>query len=340
MTSPTRGRVVIMNDTSGRYHHGCSRVMRLLRAGLARHGLTVTYSLASRKAWDDDAKFWAAVKDADLIVINGEGTLHHGKPAAEALLRIATHPQRRGTPIALINALYEENPEIWGKYLQHFALIAARDSESARALARASKQGVRWLPDLSLSAPAKVPAATHRAGVLLGDSVRMTSRQALARAARHLPKATYLPTKTLRHPVWHSRATRRLARTLLFAAYNGSTVWPQPRFDMSPDESAYLSRLASAELHITGRFHAVCLSLLTETPFLALGSNASKIERLLTDAGLPKDRMITPEALVRPPPRRPFSTDELETLRRFRASAVDKADQLFADLARLAGQHV
>lgn len=35
-------RAVILNDTSTRYHHGCSRVMRLLVEGLERHGLHVT----------------------------------------------------------------------------------------------------------------------------------------------------------------------------------------------------------------------------------------------------------------------------------------------------------
>ena len=331
-------KVVLLNDTSTRYHHGCARVMRLLVQGMQDAGLQIIARSPARHDWEKDGSFIEALGEADLIVINGEGTLHHGKPAGEALLRIADHPARGQTPLVLLNAMYEENPAKWGEYLSKFALIAARDSASAARLSDASGQEVRWLPDLSLSAPAEITPAT-RAGVIVGDSVRLNKRRILARAATRLPQASFIPTKTLRGKIWRLPGLGWLLRGLLFRGYNA--VWPlrAPRFEMPLTEAEYLRRIAGARLHITGRFHAVCLSMLTETPFLALTSNASKIEQLLIDAGMQTDRIIASDALDAPPQTADFSPAELAAIRQFRARAQSQAQQLFTDLAALAHAH-
>lgn len=330
-------KVVLLNDTSTRYHHGCARVMRLLTEGLQAAGLQISARSPARHDWENDATFLESLREADLIVINGEGTLHHGKPAGEALLRIANHPARGQTPLALLNAMYEENPAEWGTYLSRFTLIAARDSASATRLSDASGQDVRWLPDLSLSAPAEVPRA--RNGVIIGDSVRLNKRRILALLAARLPGARFVPTKTLRGKIWRLPVLGRPLRGLLFRGYNA--VWPlrAPQFEMPLTEADYLTQIGQARLHITGRFHAVCLSMLTETPFLALTSNASKIEQLLSDAGMETDRIVSTDALASPPRTADFTPEELAAIRQFRAQAQSQAQQLFSDLAALARTH-
>lgn len=324
-------KAVILNDTSTRYHHGCARVMRLLTAGLERHGIEIIAKSAARNDWEKDADFLAALSRADVIVINGEGTLHHGKPAGETLLKITTHPARGTTPVALVNALYQDNPDTWNTYLSKCNLISARDSQSTATLAKASGQAVRWLPDMSLTAPALTPEAP-RTGVIVGDSVKLSARKVLAHAADKIPNVRFIPTKTLSSPIWRSK----LARALLYRVYNGVMPFKTPPFTMPANEAAYLAELATAELHITGRFHAVCLSMLTETPFLAFSSNASKIERLLKDAGLDTSRMVSAEQLQPPPTAAPFSQTELAAIRAFRSDAATKAEVLFADIAALA----
>ncbi|WP_341211844.1 polysaccharide pyruvyl transferase family protein [uncultured Limimaricola sp.] len=322
-------RAVILNDTSTRYHHGCSRVMRLLVAGLERHGLTITARSPARHDWAENAGFLGAMRETDVIVINGEGTLHHGRPAGARLLAVAKHAARGGTPLALVNALWQDNPDDWSTLLSRFDLIAARDSVSAETMAQATGHDVRWLPDLSLSAPADIaPASRH--GVIIGDSVKPGPRRVLGRAARQYADATLVPTKTLSGGVWRFAP----ARAALAAAWFGGLGLPP--LEMPQDEPAYLERIARARLHLTGRFHAVCLSMLTETPFLALGSNASKIERLLGDAGLGPSRLVPPETLSKPPQDMPFSEAELTAIRAFRQLAQGRAETLYADIAALA----
>lgn len=320
---------VILNDTSTRYHHGCARVMRLLVAGLQRHGLTISARSPARHDWARDETFLDELTKADVVVINGEGTLHHGRPAGAALLEVVDHPACRA-PVALVNALWEDNPLDWSGPLSRMALRAARDSASAATMSEAGAPA-RWLPDLSLSAPAET-SASARDGLIIGDSVKLAARQVLARAALSLPDAQYLPTKTLAHPIWRSA----VARSLLFRAYNGVASLRTPPFDMAWDESDYLSRLAAAQGQITGRFHAVCLSMLTETPFLALASNASKIERLLTDAGIGRERLISAADLARPVVPPAFTAEERAAIRAFCAMATERAEALFRDIAALA----
>ncbi len=326
-----RPKAVVLNDTSTRYHHGCSRVMRLLLRGLDEAGVEVTARSPARADWARDEAFLRALRRAQVVVINGEGTLHDGAPLGARLLSVLDHPAAQGKPVALVNALWQDNPPEWDDWLQRLALASARDSGSAEVFGRVRGDG-RWGPDLSLSAPAEVAAVVQQ-GLVVGDSVRFEARRALARAAQRLG-ACYVPTKTLRGRVWHMRA----ARGLLWRGYNGVWTGQVPDFEMPRDEGAYLARLARSEGHITGRFHAVCLSMLTGTPVLALASRTSKIERLLRDAGLGEARLLTVEALERLTPAeaaRPYSTAERTAIQAFLTRARAEARRLFADIRGL-----
>jgi hypothetical protein len=308
--------------------------MRLLVLGLEEAGVEVAARSPARADWARDARFVEALERAQVVVINGEGTLHDGAPMGARLLAVLDHPAARGKPVALVNALWERNPPEWDGWLRRLALAAARDSGSAEAMRAGGAAGVRWLPDLSLSAPGEVLAGA-RGGLVVGDSVRFEARRVLARAAQRLG-ADYVPTKTLGGAVWRVGAARRV----LWRAYNGVWGGPVPGFEMMPDEGSYLARIARAEGHVTGRFHAVCLSMLTGTPVLALASRTSKIERLFRDAGLGDGRLLSAEALERLTPeeaRRPWDAPEREAVAEFLAMGQREARRLFADIRGLCG---
>lgn len=319
---------VILNDTATRYHHGCSRVMANLVAGLSGKGLCLT-RIAARADWRRDAQALKAIEGAALIVINGEGTLHDGAPAGARLLAVT---EATDAPVALVNALWQDNPPGWSALLARCALIAARDSASAAAMSAATGRAVRWLPDLSLASDPQI-AAMPRAGLILGDCVRAAPRKALALAAQRLG-ATYVPTKTLQGGLWRMRA----ARLLLWRGYTGVWRGAVPDFVMARDDGDYQARLAACAGHVTGRYHGVCLSLLTETPVWAMASVTSKVQVLLADAGLGGARLIDAEALERLTPEaaaRPYDAGELSAIRAFRTRAQAEAQVLFADLAAL-----
>lgn len=335
--------VVLMNDTSSRYHHGCALVMRNLRDGLEARGCTISATSFARHEWKNDINFVAKLKDAHLVVVNGEGTLHHGKVAGASLLEIVDRPELSETPVTLVNALYEANPDDWGQWLAKFNICAARDSVSLTAMRNSlshavSKPDMMWLPDLSMAQGAR-PVGGQRSGIIVGDSVKWNRRRDLAQLARRLNLDHFIPTKTLKSPIWQMPVVRHL----LYCIYNGVPHLKQPQFIMAEDTEAYLARLATCEGHITGRFHAVCLSMITRTPFLALSSNASKIERLLQDVGLGTDRLVSPDqlnSLTRAEIVRPFSHQETQAIDAFLERASRESDGLFDRLAELAGRQL
>lgn len=332
MSQPLAPRVIVMNDTSGRSHHGCARVMRLLYEGLGRHGLQIAYRSPARQDWQKAPDFLAALDSADLVVINGEGTLHHGREAGRKLLDVIPAARAKGVPVALVNALWQENPPDWHDLLSGAALVATRDGQSAEALAALGD--VRVLPDLSLSAGAD-PQPGPRDQLYFGDSVRWSTRRSLALAATRLKADALLPTKTRASSAW----TRWPTGPWLSALYHGAAPFGLPPLRLAVDEAEYLHLLGRARMHVTGRFHGICLSLVTGTPFLTTGSNSWKIEALLSDAGLPKSRAIAEadlQGLSQADLNRPFTAQEQAGIATFLASAAREAERLFADLAALA----
>ena len=328
-------KVVVLNDTSGRQHHGCARVMRVLRDGLEGAGLRITATSPARHDWAKDFNFQAHLAQADLIVINGEGTLHHARPAGEALLRVVDELAARGTPIALVNALYQDNPPEWGGFLGRFSMIAARDTRSQNALAAvAPNVPLRVMPDLSLCAPGP-NFGLLRDKIVFGDSVKLAQRRALLKAAARCGADVVLPMKTRDGLPWRFGPTR----AALYAGYSGHLGRAAFRVRLARNEADYLNQISRAKLHVTGRFHSVCLSLITGTPFLALGSNSWKIEALLQEAGLDADRLVSMSQLAglrAGDMDRPFSTQETQNIAAFLQKAADDGAQLFSDLAHLA----
>lgn len=325
-------RVVILNDTSGRSHHGCSRVMRLLVAGLERHGLTIAARSPARHDWAADQAFLDQIARADLVVINGEGTLHHGRPAGARLLAVVDHPARRA-PVAVVNALWQDNPADWLELLSRCALISARDGQSRDEIAAAGLQA-RLVPDLSLSAGAE-PQPGPRSGLIVGDSVRHSTRRALTLAALRLGALALVPTKTRRSALWRTWPSG----PLLSGLYNGVLPFGLPPLRLAQNEAEYLAMLGRAEIHLTGRFHAICLSLVTATPVLAVGSNSWKVQALMAEAGLAADRLIPIAALrdLRPQAlQRPYTAVETDGIAAFLKHSKQMAETLFSDLADLA----
>ena len=313
--------------------------MRLLKAGLERHGLAVLATSYARNNWPNDASFLTSLGAADLIVINGEGTLHHGRPAGRLLLDVVDHARKSDCPVALINAHYQSNPSSWGPALAGCALLSARDSKSAAEMRKVSKNAeVRVVPDLSLSGGA-LAVDSDRSNVVVGDAVRLNTRSGLARLALRLKADSYLPIKTLLGPIHRAPVIGQIATWILFNMYNAILAVRQPAFMLAQSEAEYIGAVCRARIHVTGRYHSVCFSIMTGTPFLAMSSNSWKIEALLDDIGIGRGRLLSigeTENIKQSQLDHPFSSEELAKIEAYLGDAVKSADQLFADLAALA----
>jgi hypothetical protein len=130
-------RIVLFNDTSLlEPHFGPHLVVQTIREQLAKRDIEIIGAL-HRDALPQDNR--QLLTRADLVLINGEGSIHHGR--CGHLVEVA-----RDYPAALINCVYQENPP--NDALSHFRYIAARESLSARHLIECGARDVEVVPDL------------------------------------------------------------------------------------------------------------------------------------------------------------------------------------------------
>lgn len=82
-------KALILNDTSiGSDHFGCMRVMRNLRKALSERNIEVVSTIPVGISWKNFPGIYEIINSVDLIIINGEGTIHNGRKKAEDLLSI------------------------------------------------------------------------------------------------------------------------------------------------------------------------------------------------------------------------------------------------------------
>lgn len=337
-------RAALINDTSRVGHHGCTVVMRRITALAAAAGIEVRGRYpaempAERLPWSD----------VDLVLVNGEGSLHGDRRIAFDVARWGAEARRRAVPSALINTVYQNNGEAIADLTRAYDLVFCRESASRTALALAGI-AAETVPDLSLTwRPGCAAGAGGR--VVFGDStIRATTRR-LYELARTVdaPRFTLMTEPPLlpdqpwsnRKRILRHRWLRMVAPLGLSSPHlgSGAKVFPDPETMARwlADEAAVL---------VTGRFHAVCIALDLGLPVLAIRSNTHKIEALFADVGL-EDRMIDLDdlpALARDGAlaARTYSTDERSRIAAFLADGERRASAMFgriAALARAAARH-
>lgn len=126
-------RIALLNDTSSISHFGCQLVVEAIKANL-----NVVHTVDIRDQWGWHYK---KLREVDLVVVNGEGSLHHGRRME--LLQVADF-----YPSVLINAVYQEVPE--NDWLKKFQYVAARESQSAGEM-RKHGADPQVVPDLIFS---------------------------------------------------------------------------------------------------------------------------------------------------------------------------------------------
>jgi polysaccharide pyruvyl transferase WcaK-like protein len=333
---------VLLNDTSFAAHHGSRHVIETIRSCLSDRGTEITASVASGKAWNEMGAVLQAIEAADVIVINGEGTLHHGAEAGDLLMNAVNHPLCREKPLVLINTLWQDNPESWTELVKDIDLIVVRDGRSQNALASAGLS-VSLCPDLSFYRrfPAHGEPLSQRTA--FGDSVyRDVSEQLMsAYCAFHGPKI-YLPIRS-------SHRHQELARGLSFRGRidnlkHRAKVTARRLLDSGyrqlPNVEAYVSELSTCSFHITGRYHAACLSIVARVPFVAVASNSWKIEALVDDIGLDRKRIVSSTAAAVKQGMLPYHPAELDNIKAWLGLSRVRTESLFDTITQLAVSRV
>lgn len=177
------GRVAIFNDTSVSGHIGCRLVMVKLIEVLLQAGFTTVFVWPAWKSWDESRMALDSLS-LDLVVINGEGTIHHDNNpdrvyVAKLLSLIPYCRDFLGIPVAVVNASISTLSTQGLNLLAQADVLMTRDSASTDYLA-SSGIYAKTLCDLSLLS------------------------EPLNRASREKISSLWIPSTNIRRSNWQS----------------------------------------------------------------------------------------------------------------------------------------
>lgn len=329
---------ILINDTRIDHHHGCARVVEAIQYLANKHGFPIKYAFPSHSSVSGTDTYARALNECEVVLVNGEGTLHHDRPAGLELLDAAAQAKRAGKYVVLINAGWEKNSIQFGQYLSLFDMVVARDQASQREMSSFHSH-CRLLPDLSLYLPApSLLVHPVNCRVAFTDSVIRTVSLELAKAA----KSSGGEMLSIQYPTgnsWTSNYSfirevigkQDLKNPLFFFKLASSRLTLLKNSEVQTSD--WLRRLGSYSLLVSGRYHACTLAMLMGVPFVALQSNTAKIANLINDSGLDTRRLCEVSELTKLNATNwKYSEAEKYSLEEYIHRGRDQTDILFSEI--------
>ena len=141
-------KVAIINDTQVGMHFGTRMVMAAYRKLLKDRRVELVGTLKRGVLWGDKSSRKLLDK-ADLIIVNGEGSLHHN--GFSYLLAVAAQ-----YPSILMNSVFQDMSSAYQK-LKQFRHIAVRESMSADHMYATYRIRPEVIPDMSFALHGTLP---------------------------------------------------------------------------------------------------------------------------------------------------------------------------------------
>ena len=291
---------ILLNDTSYETHIGSRTVVETLNYLCKKYDINIIKKYTRNQCVELIDEIVPLLDQVDLILINGEGSLHHHPRPSTAFFKLVMEYIQKRHKVILFNTIWQEIKYTGlSKHLDKINLISVRESHSYNELIKqCSKNKVIITPDLIF-----YNKFADRDNIGYGDSVIYKIRSSFKRKTNYFPlnninTGTYLHPKTLTHPTM----------------------------------KAYIAWLKTLDLFITGRFHGVCLAMITQTPFLVYSSNSHKIEGLLKDANC-SDLLIKSTKDIAN--KQDMAKEIIKNSKSYVTSAKIKIESLFKEIIKL-----
>lgn len=254
--------IALFNDTSSQAHIGCLAVSDAHNTLLDRAGARIQYRFFVGQLshlWQGDPErtrdaiaqsfLHNIISNVDALVVNGEGTIHHG--AGLDLLAILSYGQALGKKTLLVNCVLQDIPH-YHDTLKKLDDLVCRELQTKHYL---DSLGIACRVEFDSIIAAGFEQSTWQKAeltnkILVSDfhPLRNADVGAATELIRQRADTFYFP----------------LEHTLSFQDWRHAT-----------------SIVKHARLVVTGRHHGVYLSALAGIPFLAMGSNTWKVEGTL-----------------------------------------------------------
>jgi hypothetical protein len=314
-------KVAVFNDTAPSRHFGCEAVMAAIETNVAARGGHIIHRHSVGKPWEADAAALAAIVDADVVLVNGEGTIHHSAPAAASLARLAPHCATRGKRCYLINAMIQSNKLEIMRDLAAFDRVWVRERRSAQEAER-SGVATELCGDLSFFHDLPQHEGSEGRGLALDSAdPRVTAEMAKIAAAL---KADFV---AMRHNKKGMKAYKK--QPLRWRYESGKPTVLVRGVATFQQFAAFLSR---RRYLVTGRFHGLCFAVNSRVPFAAVPLSVWKSDALLQDIGLTSKRLFRAGGVPKP-----LSSREQELISRYLVDIRGRIAAMFDHILPPAG---
>ncbi|WP_269618044.1 polysaccharide pyruvyl transferase family protein [Zhongshania sp. BJYM1] len=319
VTSVTAKTSLFLNDTSDWYHWGCSGTSLSIHRALRAKGYDVnavpiawTQNLLglpkSPEGFDSDevyADFCAqntalieSIAAADIVLINGEGTLHGGGIVPVGLLYLAFIAKNRlAKSVQIINhSCYPQDADmtsdgplnqLYKRVYQQLDYIAVREPVSLRLLQSLDIKCVQSFDCLPLfinTLPAlRSAVVTDKPYIVLTGSV--VWGQAIAAPLTQFLREQHA--KGYKVKLLIGASAFLAADDVAFVQWMQTAAAGQFELYVADTEREWLECIANAVLLVSGRFHHSIAAACLETPFIVTASNTPKVAGLLELLDMP-----------------------------------------------------
>jgi hypothetical protein len=246
-------KVCILNDTS-RFHFGSATVMQQIFRSMENLDWQILASFFGNSFMFDRAEPLldeSLLERADVLVINGEGSIHHD--STMSLYLLDTIEKYRHKKICLVNTLWQEMSAASEEKLQHADLVIARDHESHRALSGFYRGSLHLAPDFS-SRDIPPPVPMQDQGIVFGGFYwnQHAKTAGIAKSSIALRDMAETSVIDITRENWH----------------------------------VTVNKLRNAKLLVTGKFHEVMAANVARCPFLFCPVTTHKIELIGEFSGM------------------------------------------------------
>jgi polysaccharide pyruvyl transferase WcaK-like protein len=229
--------ICILNDTSN-YHHGSRQVINFLKNSLKNHNI-VCYKKINKNSLDS----------YDVLVINGEGTMHDNAKKAKTLIDTAVYAKtQRGIKVILVNSVWQRNDDELTRKLQFFDYVGVREI--------LSKQEIRKVINIDVN-------------INLDFS--------------YYPEVAYekFPNTNIVAGNYYKKDSKKTIKASI------TNVGEDSRIDIfSEDWSTVVNKLRHARILISGLHHEMYAACKAECPFIVLEGNTHKNSGLFKTLGV------------------------------------------------------
>jgi polysaccharide pyruvyl transferase WcaK-like protein len=333
---------VILNDTSYESHHGCETVVNNIIHLLNQNGIKTIDTNPVGLNWLENKSFLDSMSKSDIVIVNGEGTLHHSQPRAKALVTIAKYVKDKlNIPIVLINATYQDNGKEIAELIKYFDLIFVRETLSLKDLKQYNIKS-EVVPDMTFYSKYDLSDKNHCDVIGVTDSVYIDLSEKLYNYSLK-NGYSYLPALT--NPKFRMDSIKNILRYAKYNIYkNIKFILKKLGYKLNHQSirmfyyidgySNYIQKIADLKFLVVARYHSLCFSLKTLTPFVAIKSNSHKIEGMLEDIGIGNNRLISENELENIEIKE-FSSEEQMKIKIYIETAPLKIENMFKQIRNL-----